>query len=271
VPIPLLKKSKQPLSSLLVALAVVSGCEPAGPGLVVLSPDVARVLIDLELAGSVTGADDRSRTLPGLGQATSLGALDDRAADRVVGLEPDLVLGLAGELERGLAAELAARGVRVELFDPRSMDEVVGAIRRLGELVGRQERAYELTRRMLLDVTRTAVLRDGKPRLTIAWVIDRDPLTVVGGNGLLHQVLELAGAENVLHGMNDSQVTLDESGLAALRYDAIVDAAGGETPPAGDGTVPTLELAPDLAALPAFDVTRRVRILHELLYPAEGP
>jgi ABC-type Fe3+-hydroxamate transport system substrate-binding protein len=247
VPIPPLKKSKQPLSWGLAVLAAIWACEPAGPRFVALSPDVARVLIDLEVAHAVTGVDD---------------------VDRIVGLEPDLVLGLAGDPERKLGAALTERGVKVELLDPRSMDEVVSAIRRIGELVGQPERAYQLTRRMLLDITRIAVLRDGKKRLTVAWVIDRDPLTVVGGNGLLHQVLELAGAENVLHGMDDPQVVLDEPGFAALRYDAIVDATGAETPPP-DGAAPTLQLAPELAALPAFDVRRRVQILHELLYPDE--
>ena len=269
--IPPVRISKQSRSWLLVVLAAVWGCEPAPPRLLVLSPEVARVLVDFEVAAAVAGADDRSRALPELAHATSLGALEGRDVARAVALAPALALGLARDAERRFAARLGARGVQVELFDPRSMDEVLSALQRLGTLVGHPERAYPLVRRMLLDVTKTAVARDGKRRLTVVWVVDRDPLTVVGGIGLLHELLELAGAENAVHGTSGERVVLGESGLAALRYDAIVDATGDEARPSRDAGATTLRLAPEVAALPAFDVARRVRILHERLYPERAP
>ena len=253
-------------------LATVGGCERVGtpPRLLVLSPEIARVLVDLEVADAVAGADDQSRGLPELAHATSLGSLEERHVARAVALAPVLALALARDVERRFATELSARGVQVEYFDPRSMDEVVSAMRRLGDLVGQPERALQLTRRMLLAITKTAVARDRKRRLTVAWVLDRDPLTVVGGSGLLHEMLELAGAENAVHAANDERVVLDESGLATLRYDAIVDATGEETRPSRDADATTLRVAPELAALPTFDLTRRVRLLHERLYPSHA-
>jgi ABC-type hemin transport system substrate-binding protein len=258
----------QALAWAVIVLAIAFGCERgvSGPRLLVLSPEVARVLVDLEVAEAVVGADERSRLLPELGHTTSLGALEDRHVPRAIGLAPTLALGVARDVERRFAAELGARGVQIELFDPRSMDEVVHAVRQIGTLVGQREAAYHLTHRVLLDVTKTAVARDGKRRRTVAWIIDRDPLTVVGGTGLLHEVLELAGAENAVHATNDERVVLGESGLAGLRYDTIVDATGEEARPSNDADANVVRIAPDVAALPAFDVTRRVRLLHERLY-----
>jgi ABC-type hemin transport system substrate-binding protein len=255
-----------------IVLVSVAGCEQNGmpPRLLVLSPEIARVLVDLEVADAVAGADDQSRALPALAHATSLGSLEERHVARAVALAPALALALARDVEGRFAAALSARGVQVELFDPRSMNEVANAMQRLGALVGQPERAYQLTRRMLFAITKTAVARDRKRRLTVAWVLDRDPLTLVGGTGLLHEVLELAGAENAVHGANDERVVLDESGLAALRYDAIIDASGEKPRPPREADATTLRVAPELAALPTFDLTRRVRLLHERLYPEDA-
>ena len=251
---------------------MASGCGSGAPTaqrprLLVLSAELARLLVRLDAARLIVGADARSCGVPELASVPSLGSLGDGDVARAVALHPTLVLAPAREPEGWFADALVARGVPAEVVDPGSVDEVVAVIRMVGELVGQPERARELVDRMRLDISRIAVARDGKPRLRVAWIVDRDPLTVVGTSGLLHELLELAGAENAVHGRGPERLEMRPADLAALRYDLIVDSSSGDmVPPVAGGTTPTFRLPPDTAALPAFDLAERVRLLHGLIY-----
>jgi ABC-type hemin transport system substrate-binding protein len=257
---------------LLAALALVSGCEatpPAAgsPRLLVLSEELARLLVQLDAAQMIVGADAVSCRLPELRSAIPLDSLDEGDLARALALRPTLVLAASRAPEDGFARGLRARGVAVEVVDPRSVDEVVTVIRMVGEIVGQPRRARELVTGMRLDISRIAVARDGKPRRTVAWIVDRDPLTVVGASGLLHELLELAGGENAVHGPGPERLEVRAADLTALRYDVIVDSAAAGAIPLAAGTAPTLRLPPEIAAFPAFDLADRVRRLHQLLYP----
>jgi iron complex transport system substrate-binding protein len=260
--------------ALLAALALASGCEPGPPTaqpprLLVLSVELARLLVQLDAARLIVGADAKSCGLSALASVTSLGELSEGDVAGALALHPTLVLAPAREPERSFADVLLARGVPAEVVDPGSVDEVVAVIRMVGEIVGQPQRARELVDRMRLDISRIAVARDGKRRLSVAWIVDRDPLTVVGTSGLLHEILELAGAENAVHGPGPERLEMGAADLARLRYELIVDSSSGETAlPVAAGTTPTLRLLPDAAALPVFDLADRVRLLHQLIYPA---
>jgi ABC-type hemin transport system substrate-binding protein len=224
--------------------------------------------VQLDAARLVVGAGPQSCRLPELASATPLGSLGDGDVTRALALHPTAVLAVAREPDEWLAAGLLANGVPAEVVDPRSIDEVVAVIRMVGDLVGEPRRARELVDRMRLDISRIAVARDGKPRLTVAWIVDRDPLTVVGSSGLLHELLELSGAENAVHGAGAERLEMRAADFAGLRYEAIVDSTSADVPPAAAANpTPILRLPPAMAALPAFDLAERVRLLHQLIYP----
>jgi len=261
----------------MLVVAAICGCarDTRPSRVVVLSPELVRVLTDLGVAEAVVGADDRSCALLQPANTTCLGAFDEGIAARTAALDPGVVLAVAREPERRIVEELASAGVRVELFDPRTIDEVVTAIRHIGVLVGRAERARELTDQMRIDIAKTAMARDGRGRLKVLWLVDHEPRTVVGTAGLLHEMLELAGAENALHGAGTARVVLNDADMAALSYDAVVDTSaaddvGGAHVTAAREATLTLRLPPQLSVLPAFDLARRVRLLHDALYPPGG-
>ena len=122
--------------------------------------------------------------------------------------------------------------------------------------------AASLTR----EVSEIAILRDGRTRLSVAWVIGRDPLVVVGGSGLLHELLELAGAENAFHTPGEARLDVTTAELTARQPDVVLFA------PAFSVAVPgakSVSVDPGLARLPLLDVPTRVRALYAALYPGQ--
>jgi iron complex transport system substrate-binding protein len=87
--------------------------------------------------------------------------------DRILALEPDLVLGFS-DLQADIAAELIRAGIEVHVFNHRSVAEILRTIRVLGGMVGCEEKAGALARRLdthLEDISRSAAALPCRPRV----------------------------------------------------------------------------------------------------------
>lgn len=271
------------MHALLAALAAGLACGPSGPDppegtapaeapprIVALGPELGRVLVELGVGPGVVGVDSPTLAIPELAGAADLGPADALSTDRALGLAPDLVIALAADdtpAARWLAG-LEAGGLRAVRLAPRDANEVVAAIHRVGRLVGRELRAAAVAARFTADVARIATERDGQRRLVAAWVIDGSPLTVVGGSGILHELLELAGAENAFHTPEDARIAVDAALVAARAPEVVIG------PPEVAAQVPgarAVSIDPRLAQLPLLDLPSRVAALHAVLYPDAAP
>ena len=266
-------------ASCAIALAALAaGCERARPAapqptppaqpvplLLSLAPEVSGLLVELGVAHDVVGADRASLALPELAQAADLGPAAADAARLAPALRAERAVGLGDAQGRALAAALEAKGVPTTLLAPRSANEVVQAVHRLGDLLDRPTRAAAVAARMTADVSRIAVQRDGRDRLVAVWLLSRDPPRAVGGGGLLHELIELAGAENAFHGPLVEAVDTSADELARTKFDVLLDASGAAAALPGVGAR-VVAVPPELARLPALDLVARVQALHALLY-----
>jgi hypothetical protein len=124
---------------------------------------------------------------------------------------------------------------------------------------------------MAREVSQIATRRDGKSRRRVALLVRCDPMTVIGGAGLVHETLELAGAENVFHEPGIQQRVITTRELAQRAPEVVLDASGaGSTRSCAGAAASGARVEPlpaRLAALPALDLVARVRSLHQILYP----
>jgi len=271
------------LAVLGLAAGLAAGCDappdpgpvpdPPGPSplrIVSLSPDVSMLLRELGAGGEIVAVDGASARLDGLGGPIDLGTLEPPAVAAVAALDPDLAIGLADARVLAFAEGLREAGVRVVLLDPRSANEVDAAVLRVGALVGRETRARTVAAGVARDVSRIATARDGRSRRRVVLLVDCEPATVVGGAGLVHETLELAGAENVFHEPEHELRTIGAGELAARAPEWVLDASGREPAArcfdAGAWGARVVPVPPALVALPALDLLPRVRALHALLY-----
>ena len=228
--------------------------------IVSLSPEVSRLLVDLGVGDEIVA------------DVASGEELDDAWVARIAEQRPDLAIGLAEARSQALAPKLEALGVRVVLLAPRSANEVDAAVQRIGALVDRDVRARAVAAQIVRDVAQIATRRDGRSRLRVALLVACDPPTAVGGAGLLHEALELAGAENVFHEPGQVERPTTAAELSDRAPEIVLDATGEG--PASRCLDPrtwsarTQSVATEIAGLPALDLLGRVRALHELLYGA---
>jgi iron complex transport system substrate-binding protein len=132
-----------------------------------------------------------ARTIPRVGGL-------EVSAERVASLSPDLVLAIREGNTRGPVTALAAAGIPVELVPGGSLDDVLAGIRSVGARIGKSAEAESLAR--ALEERRAQVRRRvaGRPRPKAVLLVWPDPPQAAGGGTFLADVLEEAGAQNLL-------------------------------------------------------------------------
>ena len=146
---------------------------------------------------------------------------------------------------------------------------VIRSIHELGAIVGREARARSAVRQLTQEISEIATERDGMRRLRVAWILQRDPLTVVGDRGLLHQLLELAGGEIALHQFQGERIEVSFEALAASEPDLVLDSTPqSRHEPIAIG-VRTETIPTSISEIPTLDLLTRIRVIHARLYPAQ--
>lgn len=119
--------------------------------------------------------------------------------EKVISLKPDLIIMLE-DAQRPDVEKLKKLKLPVATVDPRNVNEVLGSIRRIGELTGTEQRAEEIVsdiRARLQEVERQTSRRS-HPKVFI--VVGYRPLITAGPGTFINDILMLAGGENIVSG-----------------------------------------------------------------------
>jgi len=192
--------------------------DPAPRRVLSLVPSVTECLFDLGAGDRVVGKTDycispadRVDRLPSVGGPKTV----DPAA--VESLAPDLVLANAEENDRAQVEALMARGLRVHVAFPRTLEDAARFLEGLGRLLGLEERAAGPAAEV-----RAASGTPPVPAIRAACLVWKDPYLAAGGDTLTSALLAAAGAENVLAGTPGRYPEIALGTLAAARPGVIL-------------------------------------------------
>jgi iron complex transport system substrate-binding protein len=166
--------------------------------IVSLAPSLTETLFALGLEERIAGVTDYCDYPPAaLGKPRVGGAVNPNL-EQIVALRPDLVLATRALNRRETVEALERLGIAVYATDPRSVDDVLGSARRLGELAGAAEAAEALVAKLRM---RLAALRwhlEGREPRRVLFIVWHDPLISIGHTTFLADALRRAGAESVV-------------------------------------------------------------------------
>ncbi len=187
----------------LLLLALVGGCQESASGqaearYVVLSPELAEIIAVIEGTNNIVGVTEECAwpaELQAKARVGKFGALD---REKIIALQPTLVF--ASSLEQQAAAtELAKLGIPVHTVYPRSIEELLEAVKTVGAALKMPDRAAFVadSLRAELDRIKATPPPGGSPRPKVYLEIYREPLMSVADSSFVGQLIELAGGDNI--------------------------------------------------------------------------
>lgn len=264
--------SRRLVQAVLVALACVvtvacgqrsapPGHTPAaGPRVVSLVPAATEMLFAVGAGPQVVGVSSFDERPVEVQQLPKVGALLDPDLERILSLKPDLVVTYGSQ--DALEQQLGKAGIQTFTFRHGGIGDTLVTMEQLATRTGHDEagRTAANVLRARLNAVRMRV--EGRPRPRALLVFGREPgalrqVWASGGTGYLHDLLDVAGADNVFADTDRENVQATTEVLLARAPEVIVELRRGQDQ---DGDAEAIRLWDVLGSVPAVREKRVLRI-----------
>jgi iron complex transport system substrate-binding protein len=239
--------------------------------IVCLVPAVTEMLFAIGAGPQVVAVSSFDTYPPEVAKLPRVGALVDPDLERILSLRPDLVVVYGTQVE--LRQQFERAGVPQFVYTHARLADVMTTIRELGARVGRAGQAHDVATNIeaAIEDIRSRVADRKRPRTLL--VIGREPGTLrgiiaSGGYGFLHEMLEIAGGENVFADVTRESVQATSELVLARRPDVILEIRGS---PVSDERARAERAAwSALSSVPAVR-TGRIHIIGDQRVVVPGP
>lgn len=273
---------------LVIALGTVAIAQPAPARRIVsLVPAVTEMLFAIGAGDDVAGVSSFDTYPPEVRTRPKVGALIDPDFERILSLKPDLVIVYGSQID--LIARLTRAGVPMFRYEHAGLADITATIRALGKRLDRVARSETLARTIERDLDTVRQRVAGRRRPRTALVFGREPGTLrniyaSGGVGFMHDMLEVAGGDDVFGDVKRQNLQATAEVLLARAPEVILEVheSGGWTPAKiaqerlvwrGLPALPAVRLdrvhilADDRLSIPGPRVAEAVALLAETLHP----
>ena len=215
-----------------VFVAIVAQ-ERVATRIVSLVPALTEMLFAVGAGSQVVGVSSYDDFPPEVQSRPRVGALLDPDVERILSLKPDLVLMYGSQTD--LQGQFARAGIRVYSYRHGGIGNVLQTIRELGALTGHKVEGDRVTAQLQsrLDAVRTRVR--GRPRPRTMLVMGRDAMALRGvyvsaGVGFLHELLDVAGAEDVFADVKREGIQPSNETMIVRAAQVIIELHPGDQP-----------------------------------------
>jgi iron complex transport system substrate-binding protein len=168
---------------------------------IALAPSITEIIYDLgeekRLQGVTRYSDHpaRAKALPKVGTYVHLDL------ERIVALKPDLCISTKDGNPKHVIEKIAGLGIPVYVINPRSLEQTMDTIARIGSLLNAELAAADLVYDMKKRITRVqSLVQKVNNRPRVFFQIDAEPLVSASNNTFIHELIELAGGINTAAG-----------------------------------------------------------------------
>jgi iron complex transport system substrate-binding protein len=255
---------------LIVGFACVAGLVSAGASVftaqtprrvISLVPAVTEMLFAVGAGPQVVAVSSFDDYPPQVRDLERVGALLDPDLKRILALRPDLVVVYASQVD--LQQQLHRAGIATYKYRHAGLPDVTQTIRDLGALVGHGPEAAGVVDQIdgHLAGIRRRVAGTPRPRTMVVFGRDAGALRGIyasGGVGFVHDMLDVAGGENVFADVRRQSVQATSELILTRRPEVILELSATPLTPEEDAR--ELAVWRAMAAVPAVKSGKVVRI-----------
>jgi iron complex transport system substrate-binding protein len=201
------------------------GAEPP-QRIISLVPALTEMLFAIGAGPRVVAVSSFDSYPPEAATRPRVGALLDPDVERILSLTPDLVAIYASQVD--LRRQLERASIPIYDYRHAGLPDILTTLRDLGRVTGRSTQAgrvaFEIERSLAAVRDRTAAV----PRVRTLLVFGRQPgalrnVYAAGGTGFLHDMLTVAGGENVFADVTQESVQATTELILARRPDVVLE------------------------------------------------
>lgn len=163
--------------------------------IVSLAPSITEMLFVLSLDQEIVGVTEFCNYPSAALDKPKVGYAQPNL-ESIVALRPELIVAPKSFLRVDLLNRLEQLKIPTMLLDAQTVEDILRHIQLLGRMVGRVPESLKVTETIRQQMTVLTARLAGRPRPTLLFVINSDPLITVGPGSYIHQLIELAGARN---------------------------------------------------------------------------
>ena len=166
--------------------------------LVSLVPSITEVLFSFGWGQQVVGITDYcTEPAAAVTTKTKVGGTKNPDIAIILALHPDLVFAVAEENRRQDVEQLAAAGVPVYIFEPRTVRDGIDLLWRMAELLDCRSEVIAQIQAIEQDYAETVGLVARRQRVCVFCPIWKGPYMTINEDTYVHDVLRVCGGDNI--------------------------------------------------------------------------
>ncbi len=165
--------------------------------IVSLAPSITETLYYLGLGDRVVGVTQFSYYPPEAAHKPKVGSYVDVNVEKILTLSPDLVIGTMDGNEADKVYLLEEAGIPVFIINPRNVREAIETVATVGHVCGISEKGAALSSQLSKRVNDIIGKIRGRKKPLVFLQINLKPIMTVNRNTYIHNLIELAGGENI--------------------------------------------------------------------------
>jgi iron complex transport system substrate-binding protein len=163
-----------------------------------MAPNLTEILFALGLGEKVVAVSSDSDYPPQTADRNKAGTFWQPNIEAVIAAKPDLVITLGFSQQRNLAQRLKRIGYNTMTLNIEKVSEFLNAIEQIGTATGSRRQARTLVTDIRARMHNLSVLVGTGDRVSVLYVVQREPLRVAGRDTFINEMIELAGGENAI-------------------------------------------------------------------------
>ncbi len=161
------------------------------------APSITEMICELDAEKNLVGITNLCNYPPEkLKDIPRIGAIGSFSAEKIISLHPDVVFAINPQSERSLLT-LRKAGIKVIQIDPQSIQEIKNSILFLGGLLGKKQKARDITAEIDGIIDKIKLNASGTKFLKIYIEIYYSPPWTASSSTFIGEIVEMMGFENI--------------------------------------------------------------------------
>ena len=163
-------------------------------GLVITSPELAETILYLAGPDQIKGVTIECNYPQDFDHIPKVGSFGKIDIEKIIALNPEAVY-ITGLEQDNFKHQLGKLGIKTETFYINSLQQFIDTVVLLGVRLGCEEKAADLTRKLMEGMAVSSNQNSEKPRVYVE--IYGNPLMSVADSSLVGELVEVAGGDNI--------------------------------------------------------------------------